>query len=129
MANLLLIDDMLFTGRFMKKALEHEAHPVSWIRDDLDAMDAGRAHGADLVLINQRCQKGAGWDIYNRLKEDAPGLPALLYFLEENKLSNVIWVLKAVDEALRCLQRRRFRCPDAPEARQDAAVLRMTGTD
>lgn len=53
----------------------------------------------DLILIGQRSSEDCGWPCFNRWKESAPGLPLMLYVLDECRPGRMAVLLQAVRQA------------------------------
>jgi DNA-binding response OmpR family regulator len=82
MAKIIIVDDNRSMGTFLKKALEREAHQVTLVPEEHDAIASFKVCGANLVMINQSCRQHSGWTIFNHLKHINSQMPLMLYLLD-----------------------------------------------
>lgn len=53
-----------------------------------------------LILVNLKPGASRGWDIFFKLKGRVPGIPVLLYVMEQLRYSAVKWIVNAVADAV-----------------------------
>ena len=102
MARILIMDDNRSTSALLKKALEREDHQVvisgSWQEVSKNIEDPT----IDLVLIHQ---DDSEWTTFNRFKSDHQDIPAMLYIIRDYSLTNMVWIVRAVQNALEQLNK------------------------
>ncbi len=103
MANILIVDDNKSLGALLKKELELEDHRVLISASNLLSIMHSSDLFVDLVLINQINQNNSGWVIFNQFKRMNADIPALLYVSGSYGRTNITWIIKAVREALICI--------------------------
>jgi DNA-binding NtrC family response regulator len=102
MAKIMIMDDNRSTSTLLKKELEREGHQVDlsdtwqWLSDNI--VDPT----IDLVLIHQ---DDSEWTTFNRFKKTHQDIPAILYVMRDYSLTNIVWIVKAVQNALEQLNK------------------------
>lgn len=97
MAKIVLMDDNKSTGALLKRALEREDHQVRLIANWRELSEIIKDPVVDLVLIHQ---DDSQWTAFNRFKITHQDIPAMLYVMRDHRLTNTVWIVSAVQDAL-----------------------------
>jgi len=101
MARILIVDDNGSKASFLKMILVHYEHTVLRCEEARDvAIFNGTVDRIDLILVNLEHGVHRGWDIFFELKGRVPGIPVLLYVMEQLRHSAVKWIVNAVADAV-----------------------------
>jgi len=69
-AAILVADDDVTSARFLKRLLTKEGHNVAVVQTGDEALDACRSVPPDLVLVDLVAERGEGFDVCRRLKQE-----------------------------------------------------------
>ena len=69
-AAILVADDDVTSARFLKRLLTKEGHSVAVVQTGDEALDACRSVPPDLVLVDLVAERGEGFDVCRRLKQE-----------------------------------------------------------
>jgi DNA-binding NtrC family response regulator len=97
MAKIIIMDDSRSTSALLKKALEREDHQVGLVTDWQGLSANIEDPTIDLVLIHQ---DDSEWTAFNQFKNTHQDIPAMLYVMRDLSLTSMVWIIKAVKEAL-----------------------------
>ena len=97
MAKIIIMDDNRSTGILLKRALEREDHQVYLVADWQGLSAIIKDPTIDLVLIHQ---EDSEWTAFNQFKMVHQDIPAMLYVMRDYSLTRMVWIMKAVQEAL-----------------------------
>ena len=97
MAKIIIMDDNRSTSVLLKKALEQEDHHVGLVGDWQGLSASIEDPTIDLVLIHH---DDSAWTAFNQFKSSHQDIPAMLYVMRDYHLTSMVWVVKAVQEAL-----------------------------
>src|SRR3989344_2462151 len=113
-ASVLVVDDDSGNSTALKRILEQEAYSVTTAPGAVEALNAYRTNGADIVITDLRMPGMSGLDLPRALRENDPGLPIVLLTafgtvddaVEAMKLGAVDFLAKPITRAtvLRVLQ-------------------------
>ncbi len=97
MARIVILDDNRSTGALLKGALEREDHQVCLVAEWQGLSAIIEEPNVDLVLIHQ---DDFQWTAFNQFKTTHKDSPAMLYVIRDYNLTNTVWIVRAVREAL-----------------------------
>lgn len=97
MAKIVIMDDNRSTSVLLKRALEREDHQVGLVADWQGLSANIEDPNIDLVLIHQ---EDSEWTAFNQFKITHQDIPAMLYVMRDYSLTSMVWIVKAVQEAL-----------------------------
>ena len=113
-ASVLVVDDDSGNSTALKRILEQEAYSVTTAPGAVEALNAYRTNGADIVITDLRMPGMSGLDLLRALRKIDPGLPIVLLTafgtvddaVEAMKLGAVDFLAKPITRAtvLRVLQ-------------------------
>ncbi len=102
MAKIMIMDDNRSTGTLLKKALEREDHQADLLDTWQGLSENIEDPSIDIVLIHQ---DDSEWTTFNRFKSTHQDIPAMLYVMRDYSLANMVWIVKAVQNALEQLNK------------------------
>ena len=107
MSTVMLLDDNRSKSAYLKMAIMRRGFTVR--RHDQYRAAIGEATGRppDLILVNHAFDSQKGWDTLQRLKQDLPGQPVLLYVLGQMATKDADWIVEAAVEGVKAAGRTR----------------------
>ena len=107
MMHIAIVDGNPFIARQVKRFLGQAGHRVTLGKQDEPGASSPDSPQPDLVLIGQRTHEDCGWPCFNRWQETVPGLPLMLYALDDCNPGCLRLLAQAVAQAEEVLAGRR----------------------
>jgi DNA-binding response OmpR family regulator len=109
MGRILILEEDFCRALLLKNALKTEGYQVV-VMDGRGNVSRIRSQEAvDLILVSRFLQNDSGWEVYNRLREEDGTVPVMLYALSGASRIAINWVIKAVNEGLKCSEENRLQ--------------------
>lgn len=105
MLKIAVVDENPFIARLVGQMVQRAGHRalIRKARTPQCLLDQGVV--PDLVLIGQRSRDEGGWDCFNHWQDREPGLPLMLYVLDDCRPGCMGMFGKALDQAVAVLGR------------------------
>jgi len=99
MMHIAIIDRNPFIARQVKYRLEQAGYRATVCKqmDPGSVLEDGQT--PDLVLIGQRSRDDCGWPCFNRWQQAVPGIPLMLYILDDCQAARITDLSQAVNQA------------------------------
>jgi len=123
MMHIAIIDRNPFIARQVKYRLEQAGYRATVCKhmDPGSVLEDGQA--PDLVLIGQRSRDDCGWPCFNRWQQSVPGLPLMLYVLDDFQAGHMNGLCQAVSQAQVTLARKSHPRGGSPPAPTHNSVI------
>lgn len=100
MIKIAVVDPNPFIARQVGRLIRQSGHRSVICKNAAPHTALNEADDPDLVLVGRRRQDEFGWDRFNQWREAVPGLPALLYVLDDCSPGGMAGLGRIIDQAL-----------------------------
>src|SRR5437764_1044549 len=98
MARILLVEDDLRIGAFVREGLQEAGYEVVWAQAGQEALDAARVQPADLIVLDLGLPDLDGMDVCRRMRTDDPDVVIVMLTARDEDMDVIAGLESGADD-------------------------------